>query len=315
MFISIFGLVYANNEQEICDNFVIHNDSDDNPLFGCCSIVLQGKGNDTIFSYRRDSNLTADVFVEKVKWHEMSVIKQYKTEGGYFNHIILTSDGWVIGLGGVDDGIDNKKCENITAKMINDDYNISKKYLKQIQNIKKPYGRGHVLIKAPNGNYGFATVDKLKTGKLEPGQYISIPNNYSLSRSGEISSDTPDKIKSMVELAQSDKYGMDRREIIIYDFHAYSLYNRTDVYVSNDDGSKLGVDYKDCIDNVYFNNTLFKAKNIPIAPDYEKMGSIDFINEDSNNYKLILLMFIVVFVFFVAILYFVVLKFVRFIKY
>lgn len=315
IFISVLGLVYADNQQDITEDLLIVNNTDDNPLFGCCSIVIQLDGNDTLMSYRRDSNLTADVFIEKVEWNGFPAIKQYKTDGGYFNHVIVTDDGWVIGLGGVDDGIDNEKCENITAKMITDDYSISEKGLAEIQKIKQPYGRGHVLIKAPNGNYGFATVDMLKTGKLEPGQYISIPNDYMMSRSGEISLNNSDKIRNMVELSQSDMYGLDRREIIVYDFHSDVLYNQTDIYVANEDGSKLGVNYTGCIDNVYFNDTLFKAEDIPIAPDYQKVGEVTVINEDSNTYKLILMTILIVVAFFIAILYFVILRLVKFIRY
>ena len=314
IFISLLGLAYANNVESIGDGLVIVNNTDDNPLFGCCSIVLQLDGNDTLMSYRRDSNLTADVYVEQVVWHGIPAVKQYKTDEGYFNHVIVTEDGWVIGLGGINDGISNEKCENITAKMINNDYTISESSLAKIQKIYEPYGRGHVVIKAPNGNYGFACVDKLKTGKLEPGHYISIPNNYSLSRSGEVSVYNGDRIEIMNDLSQSDKYGLDRREIVTYDFHSDKLYNKTDVYVSNEDGSKLGVDYTGCIDDVYFNKTLFKAEDIPIAPDYEKMGTYTFINQDSNDYKLLILIIIVAFVFFVSILYFVVLKLVKSIR-
>ena len=311
IFISICSVYATFNYQNTDDFPVISNATDE---FGCCSIVLQLEGNDTVFCYRRDSNVTADIFVEQADWHGYSVIKQYKTDDGYFNHVIVTSDGWVIGLGGIDDGIENEKCENITAKMISDDYSISKEGLKEIQEINKPFGRGHVLIKAPNGNYGFATVSKLKTGKLEPGRYISLPNDYSYSRGNNFSLNTTDKVKLINKLAQSDKYGLDRREIVTYDFKSDDLYNKTDIYVSNEDGSKLGVDYTDCIDDVYFNNTLTKGADIPIAPEYKKIGSVVFINEDSNVYKLIILSVIVAFVIFVAFLYFIISKFIRFIK-
>ncbi len=311
IFISLCSAYATFNHQDIDDALIISNETDE---FGCCSIVLQLEGNDTVFCYRRDSNVTADIFIEQTDWHGHSVIKQYKTDDGYFNHVIVTSDGWVIGLGGIDDGIENEKCENITAKMISDDYSISKEGLKEIQEINKPFGRGHVLIKAPNGNYGFSTVSKLKTGKLEPGRYISLPNDYSFSRGNNFSLNTSDKVKLINELAQSDKYGLDRREIITYDFKTDELYNKTDIYVSNEDGSMLGEDYKKCIDDVYFNNTLNKAADIPIAPNYKEIGSVVFINEDSNTYKLIILSVIVAFVIFVAILYFIISKIIRFIK-
>ena len=263
-------------------------------------------------SFRRDSNVTSDINIESIEWHGIPAIKQYKTEEGYFCHVIITQDGWMIGMGGIDDGSDSEKCENITAEIISEDYSISKDKLKEIQNIKKPYGRGHVLIKAPNGNYGFATVDKIKTGKLEPGQYISLPNNYSLSRSGELSLSSNDKINDMIELAQSDLYGFDRRDIITYDY--YSDNETVDIYVSNEDGSYLGVNYTDCVDDVYLNNTLIKANDIPIAPDYKNIGSLGFISSDSS-FDTTAIIVIVIALIFIAVLSFAVFKFVKFIKF
>ncbi len=315
IFISICGVYSAFNHQnndDILINSINGNITDE---IGCCSIVVQLEDNHTLMSYRRDSNVTADVHIEKINWHGIPAIKQYKTEEGYFCHVIITKDGWVIGLGGIDDGIDNEKCENITANMITDDYSISESSLKEIQKIKQPYGRGHVLIKAPNGNYGFATVDKLKTGKLEPGRYISLPNNYSLSRGNDFPMNTTDKIKSMVELAQTDKYGVDRREVITYDYYVNNSNIVTDIYVSNEDGSYLNESYENCIDNVYLEDSLTKSDDIPIAPSYKEIGSITFINEDSNYYKLLSLLIIIGFVVFIGILYFIVLKFVRYIRY
>lgn len=311
-FISICGVYSAYNHQNIDAVPVISNETDG---FGCCSIVLQLEDNHTIMSYRRDSNVTADVFIEKVNWHGHPAIKQYKTEDGYFNHVIVTNDGWVIGLGGIDDGRDSEICENITAQMITKDFSISKHALEKIQDIKKPYGRGHVVIKAPNGNYGFATPTKLKTGTLNPGTYISIPNDYSLSRKGDISLDVDDKIKNMTELAQSDLYGLDRREIVTYDYYQNESGNYTDIYVANEDGSLVGADYKGCIDNVVFNNTTIKGKDIPIAPDYKKVGSVAFEEVHKTVDNLVVLLVLVGFVVFVGLLFFVVLRFVRFMRF
>lgn len=312
IFIFLCGAYSAQYHQNTDAIPVVSNQTDE---FGCCSIVWQMDGNDTIMSYRRDSNVTADVYIEQVNWHGFPAIKQYKTDAGYFNHVIITNDGWMIGLGGVDDGINSEICENITAEMITPDYSISKEGLKKIQDIKKPYGRGHVVIKAPNGNYGFATPTKLKTGTLKPGQYISIPNDYSVSRGGNMSLGIDDKIKAMTELSQSDLYGLDRREIVTYDFHAGVNNNTTDIYVSNEDGSLLGVNYTDCIDNVCFNNTTIKGSDIPIAPDYQKIGSVTFESEHTTLDSFVVLLIIIGFVVFVGILFFIVLKFVRYLRY
>ena len=281
--ISIMGVYSAQYHENATEVSGIVESANGDDVFGCCSIVLQLGGNDGMMSFRRDSNYTADIKVEKINWHGIPVIKQSKEDQGYFTHVIITHDGWMIGMGGIDDGEDSKKCEDIAYKMINNDSSINKSCLKEIQDIKKPYGRGHVVVKAPNGNYGFANVNKLKTGTLEPGMYISIPNNYSMSRSGNLSLESDDLIKDMTELSQLDKYGFDRRDIITYDFHASSNNNTTDVYVANEDGSKLNVSYVDCVDDVYFNNQLTKAADIPIAPDYKSLGSITFTDADLNS--------------------------------
>lgn len=254
-----------------------NNESD---MIGCCSIVLQLNGTDSIMSYRRDSNLDANVRIENVNWHGHNAIKQYKTENNYFCHVIITSDGWVIGLGGTDDGIDNQIAENITANMINDNNTISKAELEKIKKLKEPYGKGHVIIKAPNGNYGFATVDKLKVSKLAPGQFISIPNDFKYSRGDNISLDVKDKIGAINNLSRSDLYGIDRREIITYDIHTGKTNNTTDIYASNEDGGLVGVNNSIYIDDIYVNGTFVNATAIPLAPDYKKIGSVTFKNEN-----------------------------------
>ena len=36
---------------------------------GCCSVVCQLDGNNSIISFRRDANYSADVSIEKINWH------------------------------------------------------------------------------------------------------------------------------------------------------------------------------------------------------------------------------------------------------
>ena len=267
-----------------------NNESDE---IGCCSMVLQLDNQDYLMSFRRDSNNSADIKIENINVNGMNVIKQYKTDGKYFSHVIITENGWVMGFGGIDDGTNSEKCEKIALEMINDNNSISKKSLEEIQKIKQPYKRGHFLIKAPNGNYGIATVTNITTGKLEPGQYVSIPNNYSLFRSGELSQGNK-TIKAMNELAQSDKYGVDRRDIITYNYTSNN--KAVEVYVSNEDGSKLGKNYTGCVDDVYVNNNVTKTTDIPIAPNYKHIASLSLTQNSTNTILLLVgsLIFVVI---------------------
>jgi hypothetical protein len=317
IFISVCG-VYATQYHQNTDNLIFN--FEDNNLTndsGCCSVVVQIDENHSMMSYRRDAALGADIFIEKVNWSGTPAVKQYKTENGYFNHVVVTNTGWIIGLGGIDDGEDNQRCENITAGMINDNNTISESDLQKIQSIKQAYGLGHVIVKAPNGNYGFATVDMLKTGTLKPGQYISLPNKYTFSRAGEFPVNSSDRIKDAIDLARTDQFGLTRRGIMTYDFQVTDEGNVTDIYLSNDDGSYFGQSNSGNIDNILFNNTTYLAKDIPIAPSYKSIGNVTFVEEqtDSPTNGIFTIGFIVLFVIFVGILFFVLLRFVRILRY
>lgn len=312
--VSVSGASLLADYQNSADLPAVNQQNNETDMIGCCSIVLQLDGNDTLMSYRRDCDLDADIYIEKVNWHGYDAIKQYKTDNNYFCHVIITSNGWVIGLGGTDDGIDNEIAENITAGMINENNTISVDDLERIQKLKEPYGKGHVVIKAPNGNYGFATVDKIKTGTLMPGQFISIPNDYQYSRGDNITINGEDNIGSITNLSRSDLYGVDRREIIIYDVNIGQKNNTTDIYVSNEDGKLVGVDNSIYIDDIYINGTVINGSDIPLAPDYMKIGSITFEKAENTFDKLFTLIIFVMFAVFVAILSFAVYSFIRFIK-
>lgn len=255
------------------------NETDD----GCCSIVCQLDGNNSIISFRRDASYSADVTIEKINWHGKPAIKQYKEEGGYFCQVIVTYDGWVIGFGGSDDGDDNKIIENLTADMVLNN-TISNDTLQEIQDIKHKYGKGHVIIKAPNGTYGVAMENTHFMGDLKPGDYISVPNKYSYVRYGDIQLNSTDKIKIMNKLEISDAFGLSRRDITT--FYFYNVNNDTfngnitDIYVSNDDGSTFGMNTGGLADNILILNKTIKAADIPIAPNYTSIGSFNFTPEE-----------------------------------
>jgi hypothetical protein len=269
------------------NQFVVHDineilmDNAVEDMTGCCSVFYQEDGASAMMAFRRDAKSMDDIYIDQVKWHGKDAIKQYKTTGEYFCQVVITSDGWMIGYGGTDDGPDNELIENITGEMIEKHNSITEDGLARIEEIKKPYKIGHVVIKAPNGDYGLATDKGHFTGKLKPGDYISMPNRYSYFRSGNLTfNDSSDKVKTMNELAISDGFGITRRDVTVFDFNATNEANTTDMYISNDDGSMHGMACRDMYDNVHFNGTTINGEDIPIAPTYKKIGTISY----DNNY-------------------------------
>lgn len=317
--VSVLSVCASDTQQNTYEIQRILDETNASDLMGCCSVALQLEGNNSMFSFRRDANFSADIYIEEIDWHGIPAIKQYKTDGDYFCQVIITSNGWTIGYGGIDDGPDNQKIEEITSKMITEDNSISEDGLIQVQQIKEPYKIGHLLIKAPNGNYGVAFSDNHFKGKLKPGEYLVIPNRQTYMNSGNLSLNTSDKVTAMIQLAQSDAFGLTRRDITTYNFHTFenksSKVNVTEAYLSNDDGSQWGMNTAGLVDNVYFNKTLFKADDIPIAPKYQKMGNMTLHESLNNVSKTTLLIVLVGVVLLVAILFFIVYKTVKFIKF
>lgn len=319
IFISIFGVYATSLSQNNQDIDYLLDNTDESELVGCCSVVLQLEGNNSVMSFRRDSNLTADIFIEEIDWHGMPAIKQYKTEEGYFCQVIITNNGWTIGYGGIDDGIDNEIIENITSTMITNDNSINEEKLHEIQEIKQKYQVGHLLIKAPNGNYGIATANTSFTGQLHPGDYVSIPNRESYFRSGSIPIGDSDKVKDVTELAATDKFGLSRRDITTFDYHSFRnethMGNVVDIYLSNDNGSYNNLNCSLFRDDVHFKNKTFAAEDIPFCPNYQNLGSFESVHEIPDQPLWVVLMVLASLVMFVIILYVVIIRIVRYIRY
>lgn len=320
--VSVLAVSASDYQYDINEVKTILSTFNESDMTGCCSVMLQLNGTDCMMSFRRDAGNQAEIFIENVTWHGHKAVKQYKTDAGYFCQAIVTEDGWTIGYGGIDDGDDNKKIENISATMLNPNNTISESTLSQICNIKASYGLGHFLIKAPNGNYGLATATTYQVGKLNPGDYVSIPNRVQFLRTGSIPIDSSDKVQTMVNLATSDGFGLTRRDVTTFDLHHIEneTFNDTvvDMYVSNDDGTAYGLSTAGLADNIHFNNTTIKAADIPIAPKYTKIGTVQFVDPETasdGGFGLTTIISIIGFVICIGILAFAVLQVVRYVRY
>ena len=100
MMVSIIGVCASDYQYDINELKVILANTDESDMTGCCSVMLQLEGNDSMFSFRRDASFSADIYIiNTTDWHGHKAIKQYKTDGGYFCQAVVTDDGWLIGFG------------------------------------------------------------------------------------------------------------------------------------------------------------------------------------------------------------------------
>ena len=170
--------------------------------------------------------------------------------------------------------------------------NITEEGLNEIQDIKTAHGKGHAIIKSPNGTYWAVVNDTHFKGKLNPGDYLSIPNKYSYFRSGDIQLNATDKVKIMQKLEISDGFGLERRDITTFYFHQVDndtfKGNVTDLFISNDDGSFYGMNTAGAYDNVHFNGSVIRGSNLPIAPTYRAFGTVEFPEEENDVFGFIL---------------------------
>ena len=84
----------------------------------CTSVILHVGEDESVISHRRDSTDAADIFIVEDSYNGIDFIKQYKTAGEYFAHVIVTSNGWVIGNGGVTDGDVFRQIEKLSLDIV-----------------------------------------------------------------------------------------------------------------------------------------------------------------------------------------------------
>ena len=240
---------------------------------GCASIFLKVSENENVASFRRDQIKEADVNIENETWDNISVIRQYKTEGGDFTHAIIAENGWAIGGGGYNDGEVNNKILNISHKIISEG-KVSD-YALQIKDILKRYSYGHFVVMDPQGNYVAIFPNAIKEGKLEVGDYLYVPNYAHSLKNGTFDSNPVD---SAIEIASGGRKGLDRRDIITYEFMSNTTDNGTfvNVYATNDDGHFIGEKDGNLYDNIKFKNKYVLGKNLPITPDKLYLGRYTF---------------------------------------
>lgn len=251
---------------------------------GCCSFYLQVSGTEAIAGFRRDSTVPVKILVKPVKWYGRTAVKQYKVAYSYFFHSITTSDGWMIGNGGLEGADMSKAIENLAGAIVKSN-KIDKSILIKIQKYKKKLKFGHFSIKAPNGKFAVVWKDKIITGKLKPGQYFSSPNSMDDYRRGTYANFDKKPVRAAIKVGATDQYGTNRRCITVFHWKSttsneFKTSSSVMVYASNDNGNMVGKSTSNLKDNIKFKSMFFSKNSLPESPKSKFLGTHNFGNID-----------------------------------
>lgn len=251
---------------------------------GCCSFYLQVNATESIAGFRRDATNALNIYIKYVKWNGRYAIKQYKLGNSYFFHSITTSDGWMIGTGGVDNPDINRAIENLAGKMVKAN-KIQSSYLKKIQYYEKCLGLGHFSIKAPDGRFAVVWLNGYSTGKLKPGEYISVPNLMSSYRHGTYDKFSSDPLKAAIKVGATDDFGVNRRDITLFVWKSttdknFKTTSSVKTYAANDNGKLVGRSTSYLRDDIYYKNKFVSRYDLPYAPSMKYLGTQNFGNID-----------------------------------
>jgi hypothetical protein len=242
------------------------------PGHGCCSVLLHVKKGYDMYSFRRDSVYTATLYIKKTNWYGKDALEEYKTTNGYFFHTVISKNGWIFGAGGPDIPSLNKQLMELAGKTSASGH-ITSGTIKSATSILKQMGMGHFLIKAPDDNVGAVTYNggSLKTAlfKMSNGQYVSVPNSPSCYRTGYISTANP--VASSIKLAMTDRWGVNRRNIM-----TYQVQNVKDLVNYSTNVKIWASDSRGTPDSIVFNGKEISKYSIPRAPNKKLIGQMVF---------------------------------------
>jgi hypothetical protein len=242
---------------------------------GCCSVVLQGANNSFTYAYRRDSSYSADLYIKKTKLHGKEAIKEYKLVNGYFFHTLILKDGWFIGTGGTDIPYLNRYLENLGGEIASKG-KITNNDMKTAQSSLIKLGIGHFIIKSPEGNVGLSIYNRGHTKttvfKMKKGEYVSVPNSPSHYRKGTYTVKKSNLVDAAIYIAATDKWGVNRRNIIAYDVKKVDKTTNVKIWASSDNGKYIGRTSRGWQDNIIYKGVKTKANSIPTIPNKKYIG-------------------------------------------
>ncbi len=255
--------------------------------FQCCSFAIQEK-DETVFAFRQDAELGDDgVVIHNDKLNDQEIIVQeIQAPDSHFIHAMITEDGWIASHGGdSSNDTETRDMENIAREMLSSK-NISSDSLAKIQKIFNNYGYGHFFIKAPDGRYAVVYNETVLEGKLSPGEFLVIPNEYYGFKEGTYTNYSTDPVDAIVKICSYEDSGTNRRNLYSYDYKLQDTDNGkkygVNVYVTNDNGHNVGLDTSEFVNYFYFNKDYYPPSAIPENPDKLYVGDYIFENQSSH---------------------------------
>ena len=248
----------------------------------CCSFYLQVSNTEAVGGFRRDNTGGTTITVKPCKIKGLSAVRHSNSNG--FVHLIVFSNGWIVGNGGLDSSDFIRRMEDLAVDMIKS--NKIKMYsIKKIYNYKRSINFGHFAIKAPNGRYAVAWKNKIITGKLKPGQFLCTPNFKEYARHSTYGKYSKNPAKAAIKVGATDKYGVYRRQIVVLHWKAtsnknYKTTSSVKCYAANDNGRFVGVSSGGLADTVKFKNKVVRGHSLPKVPRMKYMGLHKFGNID-----------------------------------
>lgn len=282
-----FDHVYGVNETKLNLKNSSRNDT------GCCSVIVHVKQGHDIISYRRDAGYAANILIKRIDFNGQNAIIQYKLKNGYFSHVIITDNGWIISIGGNDGPITNGILEKLGSNIISRG-TIEKKDLNEANLIIKRNRGGHFLIKSPDDDVGVTIYDsrfstsRTELFKMNDGDYVKVPNTPVYYDHGSFSKFGTNPVDAAIQIIGKDPYGVDRRDVTTYELINDNNSSKVNIWASFDGGTLIkGVNGEP--DNILFMNNnssitnRLKADEIPRIPNKTFLGEETLRENNSQN--------------------------------
>lgn len=267
---------------------------------GCTSVIVHVQQGHDIVSYRRDAGYAADIIIEKMNFNGQNAIHEYKTQDGYFTHVIITENGWIISIGGNDNPHINKQLEKLGSDIISKG-KIENNDIEKANVILKEDGLGHFVVKSPDNYVGVAIYDPKTSSnmpkpssmtelfKMKDGDYVKVPNNPQYYSYGQFNKFSNDPVGAAIKIIGTDPYnnhGMDRRDVITYDY--YNDSKKVDIWASFDGGALLKGANGSPDDIKFFGNEI-PAGRLPKIPDKTFLGQETLQNDNSSSISILII--------------------------